>query len=347
MTGLQNLLVPLKAKFAKHPVSSSPALALSGPDQVAMVQLQQCRAALKQMFPGQERVIDLALCGLISGQHILIEGPPGQGKTALIKSLLRVVIGQEEVTLGRIQGAQDLLPSDLTGHLVPSVAQDLSKEWILRPGPLFCDFLLVDEINRLSARTQSALLQAMEERAISIERRTYPLADHFTLFATQNPQESVGVVPLTESQLDRFALKLQLATYHSEQLKVMLNLKQQKFLPASPLSLEQLKLLRKLEGEIHFSEELTEWIIFFYQSSQPQQASGIGLEGVYPLSLRFLRQLQHLCRAWALLHQHSAVAPGDVMELVVDSAAHRLYQGQRYSLGQAQEKFKQWLQQLT
>ena len=159
------------------------------------------RENLGRVVRGKAAALDLALVALLSGGHLLIEDVPGQGKTLLAKALARSAGG----TFRRVQATPDLLPSELTGVSVYS-----ADRWEFRPGPLFAHVVLVDEVNRATPRTQSALLEAMEERQVSVDGVTLPLPSPFFLVATQNPFDHAGTFPLVEGQRDRFALVLEL-----------------------------------------------------------------------------------------------------------------------------------------
>ena len=172
---------------------------MSSPQQVAT----DIRTAVATTVRGKSQAIDLALASLLAGGHLLVEDVPGTGKTLLAKSLAAAIGGQ----FGRVQCTPDLLPTDLTGT---SVFRPDSGEWQFRAGPVFSNVLLVDEINRASPRTQSALLQPMEEHQVTIDGTTWPLPAPFFCIATQNPFGQVGTFPLPESQLDRFSLVLSL-----------------------------------------------------------------------------------------------------------------------------------------
>ena len=172
---------------------------MSSPQQVAT----DIRTAVATTVRGKPQAIDLALATLLAGGHLLVEDVPGTGKTLLAKSLAAAIGGQ----FGRVQCTPDLLPTDLTGT---SVFRPDSGEWQFRAGPVFSNVLLVDEINRASPRTQSALLQPMEEHQVTIDGTTWPLPAPFFCIATQNPFGQVGTFPLPESQLDRFSLVLSL-----------------------------------------------------------------------------------------------------------------------------------------
>jgi MoxR-like ATPase len=158
---------------------------------------------LSRVIRGKPEALRLALVALLSGGHLLVEDVPGVGKTLLAKSLARSIAG----TFRRVQATPDLLPSDLTGV---SVFHRSTEEWEFRPGPLFAHVVLIDEVNRATPRTQSALLEAMEERQVTVDADTRPLPDPFFLVATQNPFEHFGTFPLVEGQRDRFAVVVQM-----------------------------------------------------------------------------------------------------------------------------------------
>jgi MoxR-like ATPase len=163
--------------------------------------LTRARAEVRKVIIGQEDVIDKALIAIFTGHHALIEGVPGVAKTLLVRTLARVLGGDFD----RIQFTPDLMPADITGTNVFNLQRN---EFTLIKGPVFTTFLLADEINRAPAKTQSALLQAMQERKVTIDRETHDLSPNFTVFATQNPVEYEGTYPLPEAQKDRFMLKV-------------------------------------------------------------------------------------------------------------------------------------------
>src|SRR5215210_3809436 len=163
--------------------------------------LTAARSEIGKVIIGQHGVIDHALIAIFTGQHVLIEGVPGVGKTLLVRTLARVLGGD----FARIQFTPDLMPADITGTSVFNLKE---SNFVLVKGPVFTSFLLADEINRAPAKTQSALLQAMQERLVTIDRETHLLPPNFTVFATQNPIEYEGTYPLPEAQKDRFMLKV-------------------------------------------------------------------------------------------------------------------------------------------
>src|SRR5262245_26587554 len=166
--------------------------------------LAQARHEVGKVIIGQADVIDRALIAIFTNQHALIEGVPGVAKTLLVRTLARVLGCEFE----RIQFTPDLMPADITGTNVFNLQRN---EFTLVRGPIFTTFLLADEINRAPAKTQSALLQAMQERRVTIDRETHPLSKTFTVFATQNPVEYEGTYPLPEAQKDRFLIKIEMA----------------------------------------------------------------------------------------------------------------------------------------
>src|SRR3954471_20536743 len=176
--------------------------------------LRQAREEVAKVIIGQNEAIDLSLITIFTGQHALIEGVPGVAKTLLVRTLSRVL----GCDFARIQFTPDLMPADITGTNIFNLQKN---EFTLVQGPIFTSFLLADEINRAPAKTQSALLQAMQERLVTIDRDTHPLSANFTVFATQNPIEYEGTYPLPEAQKDRFMLKITMKTpERSEELSL-------------------------------------------------------------------------------------------------------------------------------
>ncbi len=162
------------------------------------------REEIGKVIVGQNETIDLLLCAVFTDGHVLLEGLPGTGKTLMIKSLARSL----SLQFNRIQFTPDLMPSDITGTTVIAGGTEGERSFTFEPGPLFTNILLADEINRAGPKTQSSLLQAMQEREVSFFGRHYPLSDPFLVFATQNPIEMAGTYPLPEAQLDRFLFKI-------------------------------------------------------------------------------------------------------------------------------------------
>ncbi len=166
--------------------------------------MRRLREELSKVIVGQEETIDLLLCAVFADGHVLLEGLPGIGKTLMVKSLARAL----SLGFNRIQFTPDLMPADITGTTVIVGSSEGERSFSFEPGPLFTNILLADEINRAGPKTQSSLLQAMQEREVSFFGRHYPLSDPFLVFATQNPIEMAGTYPLPEAQLDRFLFKI-------------------------------------------------------------------------------------------------------------------------------------------
>src|SRR6187549_2569341 len=181
--------------------------------------LRPLRTALQEVLFGKEELIDLLICGVLARGHLLLEGLPGLGKTELVKGLARAL----ELDTRRIQFTPDLLPGDITGN--PVLQETASgRQFVFQPGPLFTNLVLADEINRASPKTQSALLEAMQERRVTVLGETHTLPSPFFVLATQNPIELEGTYPLPEAQLDRFLFKLEVHSNDADTLeKIVLN----------------------------------------------------------------------------------------------------------------------------
>ena len=185
----------------------------------AAKQVGQLRTTLNNVLYGQEELVDLVIAGVLSKGHILLEGLPGLGKTELVKGLSKAL----QLDTKRVQFTPDLLPGDITGNPVLQETEK-GREFVFQPGPLFTNLCLADEINRASPKTQSALLEAMQERRVTVLGETHPLPDPFFVLATQNPIELEGTYPLPEAQLDRFLFKLEVRRNDAATLeKIVMN----------------------------------------------------------------------------------------------------------------------------
>lgn len=180
---------------------------------------EQIESEIGKAIVGMQDVVRLSLSAIFAGGHVLLEGVPGLGKTLLVKSISRVL----EVSFKRIQFTPDLMPSDITGTQVLSEDSEGRRNFVFKPGPIFANIVLADEINRATPKTQSALLEAMEERQITVLDQTYALPQPFFVLATQNPVELEGTYPLPEAQLDRFLLKVLVPSPTPQELKEILN----------------------------------------------------------------------------------------------------------------------------
>jgi len=276
------------------------------------------RRELGRVIVGADRSIRALIIALVARGHVLVQGVPGLGKTLLAKTLARTLGGEFK----RIQGTPDLMPSDIIG--VP-VFDESKRGFVFRPGPLFADVVLVDEINRAGPKTQSALLEAMEERQVSVEREVFPLPADFLVLATQNPREFEGTYPLPESQLDRFMLRIDvdypervaeaqiLARYGG-----MLTAVQTTLGSVGTLDPALLKLARDEADRIHVSEALTGYVLDLARASREHARLSLGL------STRGALCLVKAARITAGLRGSDFVSPDDVKEAGAWVMAHRL-----------------------
>ena len=255
---------------------------------------------------------------LLGRGHVLVQGVPGLGKTLLAKTLARVLGGEFK----RIQGTPDLMPSDIIGV---HVFDEARRTFVFRPGPLFADVVLVDEINRAGPKTQSALLEAMEERQVSVDREAFALPADFLVLATQNPREFEGTYPLPESQLDRFMLRVDI-DYPERGAEAQILARYGGMQPATKTNLEAVgKLARDLLAEaraeaeqIHVSDALTAYILDLARASREHSRLSLGL------STRGALALLKSARVTAGLRGADFVTPDDVKETAVGVMAHRL-----------------------
>lgn len=282
--------------------------------------LARARQEVARVIIGQQEVIDYALLVIFTGHHALIEGVPGVGKTLLVRTLAQV-LGCE---FARIQFTPDLMPADITGTNV----FDLHKNaFTFVPGPIFTTFLLGDEINRAPAKTQSALLQAMQERTVTIDRQTHSLSTNFTVFATQNPIEYEGTYPLPEAQKDRFMLKITMSYPGREE---ELSLAQQMLGTRSPEALlanntvqtvvtaEQLQSVRRGLEHMVVREELLAYLVDIVRHTRQHESVFIGA------GPRATQALLLASRAYAALAGRDFVTPDDVKTMALPVLEHRL-----------------------
>jgi MoxR-like ATPase len=285
---------------------------------------------LNGILLGKEQQVRLALCGLLAKGHLLIEDIPGMGKTTLSHALAKVM----GLTYQRIQFTNDLLPADVLGF---SMYDKQAGALVFHPGPIFAQVVLADEINRASPRTQSALLEAMEERQVSIEGQTRPLPWPFFVIATQNPVEQGGTYPLPESQLDRFLMRLELGYPDPRAERELLEGADRRELTAKLASLlgeADLKTLQDGVERVTASPALLDYVQRLLQQSRKMP----GL--MYGLSPRAGLGLVRAARAWALMDGRHHVLPDDVQAVFPAVAGHRLEQGES---GKSDERVRQLL----
>jgi MoxR-like ATPase len=282
--------------------------------------LTQARAEVAKVIIGQTQVVDQALIAIFTNQHALIEGVPGVAKTLLVRTLAHVL----GCDFARIQFTPDLMPADITGTNVFSLQRN---EFTLIKGPIFTTFLLADEINRAPAKTQSALLQAMQERQVTIDRETHRLSPHFTVFATQNPIEYEGTYPLPEAQKDRFMLKIVMPT---PDRSAELSLAQRMLGRDAPeavlargavqpvMNAEALTSLRESLLGLRVQEELTAYVVDLVRATRQHESV---LVGAGP---RATQALLLASRACAALQGRDFVTPDDIKSLATPVLEHRL-----------------------
>jgi MoxR-like ATPase len=283
--------------------------------------LEQALFEVRRVIAGQEAMLERVLVCLLSGGHVLIEGVPGLAKTLTIKTTAAVLGG----SFNRVQFTPDLVPSDLVGT---RVYRPDRTEFETELGPVFCNFLLADEINRAPAKVQSALLEVMQERQVTIGHTTFPVPSPFLVLATQNPIESEGTYPLPEAQVDRFMLKI-LVDYpaHDEELTVVARSLEAAPELAQVLSLEELQALQAEAAQVYVDPALISWAVDVATATRRPAEHGLGDVAHYisfGASPRGPISLVAAGRALALIRGRDYVVPADLDALVRDAFRHRL-----------------------
>jgi MoxR-like ATPase len=279
-------------------------------------------AEIKKVIVGQTTMIERLLVGLLAGGHVLLEGVPGLAKTLTVRTLCDAI----EAKFARVQFTPDLLPADLVG----TVIYDQRKgEFSSKLGPIFANFVLADEINRAPAKVQSALLEAMQERQVTIGDRSYPLPDPFIVLATQNPIEQEGTYPLPEAQVDRFMLMVKVGyPSRDEELAVMDRMTGHVTAAAKPTTTpEQLLEARKVVRDVYVDDRVKNYIVDVVFATREPEAKG--LRDLAPLieygaSPRASIALNLAARAHAFLRHRGYVTPEDVKAIGPDVLRHRV-----------------------
>ena len=279
-------------------------------------------AEIGKSIIGQREIVEKTVIGLLTRGHILIEGVPGLAKTYIIKTLAAAV----KATFSRIQFTPDLLPADITGT---QIYNQKTGDFTPKKGPLFANFILSDEINRAPPKVQSALLEAMQERQVTIGDETYPLPEPFMVLATQNPIEQEGTYPLPEAQVDRFKQKLVISYPNKEEEKRIMKQQTSEELPVTKpvVDIKKLNSLRDFIYKIHADEKIRDYIIDIVFATRKPSDYGIKDLDVYiryGASPRASIYLFEAARAHAFLQRRGFVIPEDVKSAVYDILRHRI-----------------------
>jgi len=278
---------------------------------------------LNQIIVGQKYLTERLVLGLLTGEHILLEGVPGLAKTTAVKTLAQSV----KADFKRIQFTPDLLPADLLGT---QVYQPKTSEFDIKKGPLFSNIILADEINRAPAKVQSALLEAMQERQITIAGKTFPLDEPFMVIATQNPIEQEGTYPLPEAQIDRFMLKLHIDYPSKEEEKLIMqrmSSSNNSHKVKSVVDPEDILAARKVIDSIYIDENLQDYIINLVTATRdPKENQLSSYDGMiqFGASPRASIFLNRAAKAFAFLQRRGYVVPHDIKSIGMDVLRHRV-----------------------
>ena len=284
--------------------------------------VQDLQAEVGKIIVGQEKLVSRLIIGLLADGHILIEGVPGLAKTLSVKTLAEAI----QAKFQRIQFTPDLLPADLIGTLIYN---QQTAQFTPRLGPIFANFILADEINRAPAKVQSALLEAMQERQVTIGDTTYPLDKPFLVLATQNPIEQEGTYPLPEAQVDRFMLKV-IVTYpdRREERFIMDRMTVDHLPPVQPvISPQDITAARELVNEIYVDEKIKEYvldIVFATREPAAYQLGDLSTMIAYGASPRATIYLIQAAKAQAFLNGRGYVTPDDIKQIALDVLRHRV-----------------------
>jgi MoxR-like ATPase len=276
---------------------------------------------LRKVIVGQKDMLDRLLIGLLSRGHVLLEGVPGLAKTLAVRSLADAI----DCRFQRIQFTPDLLPADLVGTLIYNQKEG---NFIPKKGPIFTNLLLADEINRAPAKVQSALLEAMQERQVTIGDTTYPLEEPFLVMATQNPIEQEGTYPLPEAQVDRFMLKLKLDYPNRKEERDILDRMSTENIPQASRAVgpEEILKARKVVEDVYMDDRIKEYIISIVFATRRPDEFGLDIKELieYGGSPRATLYLTQASRAHAFIRGRGYVTPEDVKSIGPDILRHRV-----------------------
>lgn len=295
-------------------VADTQTLHKQSPGSVQAHKIEQAIAEANRIVLGKDAQIRLCLACLLAGGHLLIEDIPGVGKTTLAQTLARVL----GLSYQRIQFTSDLLPADIIGA---SIFERQNSAFRFHPGPIFAQLILADEVNRATPKTQSALLEAMEERQVTVDGETRVLPQPFFVIATQNPLHQVGTFPLPESQLDRFLMRIELGFPGPEAERDLLRGKDRRELLSTVnpvLDARELLALRASAMQVHVSDALLDYLqaLVAYTRNSGRYEAG--------LSPRAALGLKHAAQTWALLAGRPGVLPEDLQAILAGVVGHRL-----------------------
>ena len=276
---------------------------------------------ISKVIVGQKYMIERLLIGLLADGHVLVEGVPGLAKTTAVRCLADAI----KLKFQRLQFTPDLLPADLIGTLIYNPK---TGEFTTRKGPIFANIILADEINRAPAKVQSALLEAMQERQVTIGENTFPLDEPFLVMATQNPIEQEGTYPLPEAQVDRFMLKLRV-TYPNkqEERQIMERIEVgRKFALDAVISPEDIVKARNVVNQVYIDDKIKDYIVNIVFATREPKEYGLDLEDLiqYGASPRASIYLKQTSRAYAFLQGRGYVSPQDVKSVGMDVLRHRI-----------------------
>ncbi len=277
---------------------------------------------MDQVIVGQKHLVESLLIGLLSDGHVLLEGVPGLAKTLAIKTLASLI----EAHYSRVQFTPDLLPADVIGTMVYSPKDEVFH---IKKGPVFANFVLADEINRAPAKVQSALLEAMQERQVTIGRETFPLPEPFLVLATQNPIEQEGTYPLPEAQVDRFMLKVVIdyPKLEEEKLIIRQNISGESINVKPVLKAEDIIEARKVVRQVYLDEKIERYIVdIVFATRYPEKYDLKELKGMIGFggSPRASINLALAARAYAFIKRRGYVIPEDVRAVAHDVLRHRI-----------------------
>lgn len=291
--------------------------------------MQTVLARAQEHLLGKDDVLLMSFVSVLSKGHLLLEDLPGVGKTTLVYILAKAF----DLNVSRVQFTNDLLPADIVGV---SIFNPDKKDFQFKPGPLFGELILADELNRATPKTQSALLQAMEEGRVSVDGKEYQLDDHFLVMATQNPFQQIGTYPLPESQLDRFFMSLELGLPSREYEKKILTMKKgMEHLQDIPVMIDQTELLvaKKEIESVYVSDQIGDYVLNLLALGRSLNSRGHGL------SLRAGKDIVRAAKSLAWIYGRDFVIPDDIQRLVAPVWGHRLggMKGIRYGQERANE----------